>query len=236
MFITRLTKDGNKYTLFHERYDLCEEKKEIMSQADFTLPDKVTCDVIKYIMKREFSAPITWLDVEAATDYVRDFDVALIFRNDGASNNETFGFEIRAGMDLSKVRFAREKHDWIDVGGRKNWRKYAFPTFKFSVEEAQEELSLSQEIVMICPFVTIALGKKNDGSFQILSDLSSEKNEILDKWRKTMEQSASLKYRSIKSNVYTDNLSYTIQLPFLDKISTAHIFNDLDCRSIFFLD
>ena len=143
MFMTRLEKDGNKYTLLHERYDLVEETIDVLSRAELTLPEKVTCDVIKYIMKREFSAPITWLDAESATDYVRDFDVALIFRNDGANNNETFGFEIRAGMDLNKVRFAREQHDWVDIGGRKNWRKYAFPTFKFSVEEAQEELSLS---------------------------------------------------------------------------------------------
>lgn len=51
-----------------------------------------------------------------------------------------------------------------------------------------------------------------------------------------MEQSASCKYRSVKANVYTDKLSYVIQVPFLDKISTVHIFNDMDCRSIFFLD
>ena len=51
-----------------------------------------------------------------------------------------------------------------------------------------------------------------------------------------MEQSAVCKYRIVKSNVYTDRLSYIVQVPFLDKIRTVHIFNDLDCRSIFFLD
>ena len=143
MFATRVEKDGNKYTLKHEIYNLIDETKEVMSEASFELPDKVTCDVIKYIMKREFSAPITFLEKDQAIDFVRGFDVVLILRNDGANNNETFGFEIRSAMDLNVIKFARDKSAWIDIGGRKNWRKYAFPCFKFTVEEAQEEIGLS---------------------------------------------------------------------------------------------
>ena len=51
-----------------------------------------------------------------------------------------------------------------------------------------------------------------------------------------MEQSANLKYRAIKSGIYTDDHAYILSLPFLDKISTVHIFNDFDCRSIQYIE
>ena len=60
--------------------------------------------------------------------------------------------------------------------------------------------------------------------------------EVLDNWRKVMEQSASLKYRTIKYEMYTDDNAYLLSLPFMDKISTVHIFNDHDCRSIQYIE
>lgn len=60
--------------------------------------------------------------------------------------------------------------------------------------------------------------------------------ELLDNWRKVMEQSACLKYRAIKSEIYTDDHAYILSLPFLDKISTVHIYNDFDCRSIQYIE
>ena len=86
--------------------------------------------------------------------YVKDLDVIVIYRNDDKGNNETFGFDIRSVHDLSKVKYSRPvlNKDWLDVGGRKNWRKYAFPAFKYTQEEAMEELGVNHEVVLVCPF------------------------------------------------------------------------------------
>lgn len=100
--------------------------------------------------------------------YIEDFDMVVLYRNDMAGNNETFGFDIRNLWDMSKVLYQRAttNKEWIDIGGRKNWRKYAFPVIKYTAEEAAEELGVNQEIVIVCPFQTFVLGKQNDGLFQ----------------------------------------------------------------------
>lgn len=91
---------------------------------------------------------------EERDNYVKDLDVIVIYRNDDKENNETFGFDIRSLHDLSQVKYRRAstKKEWLDVGGRKNWRKYAFPAFKFSQEEAMEQLGVNHEVVLVCPF------------------------------------------------------------------------------------
>ena len=77
--------------------------------------------------------------------------------------NESFGYEIREGMDLNKIKFDKPKPDdkkgWIDVGGRAKWRKYAFPAFRLTAEEALTELNINQEIVIVSCFQTIVLMK-----------------------------------------------------------------------------
>ena len=79
-----------------------------------------------------------------------------------------------------KYRRANTKKEWLDVGGRKNWRKYAFPAFKFSQEEAMEQLDVNHEVVLVCPFQTIVLGKASDGTYRKITNLRIDKMQILD--------------------------------------------------------
>lgn len=240
LFTLVIEKDGNTYTLKHERYDLIKETKETINQASITTEDKLTVDVMKYILPREFSAPITWQSDEKRDELIKDLDVVLIYRNDTKGNNETFGFDVRKGMDLSSVLFERnglgKKQEWIDVGGRSKWRKYPYPAVKFLVEEAQKELAINTEVILICPFQTIPLLRTSDGKYKHGKKISSDALTTLEYTRKTMESSANCKYRFIRHEVYTDQLDYLVSLPFLDKISTVHIFNDTDCRSIQYIE
>lgn len=66
--------------------------------------------------------------------------------------------------------------------------------------------------------------------------ISSEALTTLEYTRKAMEDASNCKYRFVKHEIYTDQLDYNISLPFLDKISTVHIFNDTDCRSIQYIE
>jgi hypothetical protein len=69
-----------------------------------------------------------------------------------------------------------------------------------------------------------------------LTTLPPEKMQILDKLKKTMDLSQGCKYRTIRSEVYTDKLDYVIDIPFFNKDSVVHIFNDHDCRSIQYIE
>ena len=108
LFTLVIDKDGNNYALKHMRYDLLKETKECINEAKITTEDKLTVDVLKYILPRKFSAPIAWQPDNKRDELIKDLDVMLIYRNDTKGNNETFGFDVRKGMDLSNVLFARD--------------------------------------------------------------------------------------------------------------------------------
>ena len=189
MFHLRITKDGTKFTLLYERYNLETEEIKVISQHEITLPEKITADIIKFIQGRKFSAPFSYIRDEDLHKYEPDFDVVVIYRNDDKKNNETFGYDIRDLKDLGKVKFERAVTDkqWIDVGGRKNWRKYAFPVVKMSPEESIAELGVNKEIVIVCPFETIVLVKESNGNYGPMKNLPHDKVQKLDELRKTME-------------------------------------------------
>ena len=149
-------------------------------------------------------------------------------------------------MNLDKVVYSNgnlgmmtggTKNQWIDIGGRKNWRKYSFPALRFDVEEAQDELGLANETVVICALRdTIPLIKLPDGTYRYVKDIPSQKMELLDNTIIAAEKSSSCIYRTIRGEVYTDIYDYNLSLPFLDKDATVHIFNDFDCRSIQYVE
>jgi hypothetical protein len=78
--------------------------------------------------------------------------------------------------DLSEVLYERAgdtaNADWIDVGGRKNWRKYSFSGFKYTEKEASN-YGLNQEVLLVCPFKTIVLGKGGDRKYTKLTNVPS---------------------------------------------------------------
>ena len=154
LFMLRIERETTKFTLFFERYNLSSEEKTVLNSTTIELPEKISADIIKFIQARSFSAPIAYVTEEERDNYVKDLDVIVIYRNDDKENNETFGFDIRSLHDLSLVKYRRAntKKEWLDVGGRKNWRKYAFPAFKFSQEESMEQLDVNHEVVLVCPF------------------------------------------------------------------------------------
>ena len=78
--------------------------------------------------------------------------------------------------------------------------------------------------------------KRPDGKYSLADKIDSETLEVLDKLRKTMELSSHIIYRTIKSEVYTDKHDYILMLPFIDNVSTVHIYNDYDCRSIQYIE
>ena len=157
----------------------------------------------------------------------------IVYRNDTKDNNETFGFDIRNLWDLSEVLYERAvaNVDWIDVGGRKNWRKYSFSGFKYTEEEASK-YGISKEVLIVCPFKTIVLVKGGDGKYSKMSNIPSTTLQVFDEKRKDYEQSQNCLYRVIENSIYTDKLDYVISLDVFDKDTTVMIFNDLDCRSI----
>jgi len=76
---------------------------KVLSETVIETSDKTYLDVIKYIKSRSFSAPTHQITEDEALEYVKDFDVIVIYRNDTPGNNETFGFDIREGMDLKNI-------------------------------------------------------------------------------------------------------------------------------------
>jgi hypothetical protein len=185
----RILKDGTNFTLLYERYNLETEEMVVLNKHEFKMPEKITADIIKFIQGRKFSAPFTHITDEDLPKYMPDFDVVVIYRNDDKSNNETFGYDIRDLNDLGKVKYQRAvtNKQWIDVGGRKNWRKYAFPVVRMSAEESINELGINKEVVIVCPFETIVLYKESNGDYAPLKNLAHEKMQSLDYLRKTME-------------------------------------------------
>ena len=228
--------EGWSYKVTHEQYNLLSEEKKVLNETVIATSEKLYLDVVKYVKSRSFSATAKFLKEEEALEYVKDFDVQVIYRNDAAGFNECFGFEIREGMDLKRVKFARHAADnkkkWIDVGGRAKWRKYPFPSFRFTSDEALAEIGINQELMIVGVFQTIVLLKQPTGNYTLATKIDSEKLEIFDKWRKIMENSAQCIYRTVQAGSYTDKHDFILSLPFMDKISTVHIYNDYDCRSI----
>jgi hypothetical protein len=91
---------------------------------------------------------------------------------------------------------------------------------------------LNQEVLLVCPFKTIALGKGNDRRYTKMQNIPSSTLQIFDEKRKDYEVSQNCLYRTIKDSIYTDKLDYQITLDVFDKDTTVMIFNDFDCRSI----
>ena len=215
------------------------EEKVTLSSTKITLPDKITADIIKFIHGRSFSAPYTFVaddEIDKLTPW--DLDVIVIYRNDDKNNNETFGFDIRDLRDLSKVKYekAKKNKDWIDIGGRKNWRRHAFPAVKFTDLEAAAELGFGKEVVIVCPMNMVVLYKADKDTYLPLKTLLPEKMKILDKLNKTLQDSQGCRYRSVYMDRYTDKFDYLIESSFFDKDAVVHIFNDFDTRSIQYVE
>lgn len=60
VFLLRVEKEGLKFTFKLERYDLDQEVKDELVSHTVELPDKMSADVVKFIQKRKFKAPIRW--------------------------------------------------------------------------------------------------------------------------------------------------------------------------------
>jgi hypothetical protein len=60
VFLLRVEKDGLNFTFKLERYDLDQETKDVLVSHTITLEDNMTADVVKFIQKRKFVAPIRW--------------------------------------------------------------------------------------------------------------------------------------------------------------------------------
>jgi hypothetical protein len=192
MFTLRILRDAEvktNYTLLYERYNIETEEMVVLNQHKMTLPEKITADIIKFIQGRKFSAPFTHLTDDELPKYEPKFDVVVVYRNDEKGKNESFGYDIRDLKDLGQIKFAKAvtSKAWIDIGGRKNWRKYAFPVVKMSPEESMQELGVSKEVVVVCPFETIVLVKGSSGNYIPMKNLAHEKMQSLDLLRKTFE-------------------------------------------------
>lgn len=176
LYLLRIEKNVNNYTLKFERYDLIKETVTVLKDHTIELPEKITADIIKFVQARTFSATHLYITAETADAHIRSLisEVMIVYRNDTKDNNETFGFDIRNLWDLSEVLYERAvaKNDWIDVGGRKNWRKYSFSGFKYTESEASQ-YGINQEVLLVCPFKTIVLVKGNDRKYTKIANIPS---------------------------------------------------------------
>lgn len=67
----------------------------------------ISCDIIKFIHARSFTAPQTFISDEDLPLFEPKFDVILIYRNNDKDNNQTFSFDIRTLKNLSQVLYKR---------------------------------------------------------------------------------------------------------------------------------
>jgi hypothetical protein len=105
----RISKDGTKFTLKLERYDIIEEAVKVINEHTITLPEKISADIIKFVQARSFSASHCYIAEEKADEHVRGLisEAMIIYRNDDANNNNTFGFDIRNLWNLSEVLYEK---------------------------------------------------------------------------------------------------------------------------------
>jgi len=157
--------------------------------------------------------------------------VAFIYRNDPA--NDAFGFDIRSSKDLRVIKFSLEENEeWIDVGGFNGWTSYNFPCLKVMEDRVESELDMKSEMVLICPKKTIVLEKKLTGQYRLIKNAKFDKMQVFDRDRKLIEDSLDINYRIIEGNFITEKRYYTVECPFMDKLKTVSILNDVDSRRI----
>jgi hypothetical protein len=173
-------------------------------------------EVAKFITTMEVKASIKFIDDPAKSTILSRYDVAFLYRID--QENDALRFDIRQSTNLNDVKFNMDNYTVMeDVGGYLGWAIYNFPCFMIEEEQAEREMDIKHELVVICPKKSIILAKIAGGSYKIHNDIPFDIKKILEVKRKMMEDSIDINYKIIEDNIMTDKRYYTIELPFIDK-------------------